>query len=76
MPILSSPARPTKRAFEEVADSEDEALSDDDYGWDDEDELAAGLINSNDRPLTVHVNKRSNFDHPEAIKTPFQSQNG
>jgi hypothetical protein len=76
VPILSSPARPTKRPFEEIADSEDEALSDDDYGWDDKDELAAGLINSDDRLVIIHTNKRPNIDSPEAIETSFQSQNG
>lgn len=76
VPILSSPARPTKRALEEVADSEDEALSDDDYGWDDEDELAADLINSDNRPLTINPNKRPNINSPEDIKISFQSQNG
>lgn len=76
MPILSSPARPIKRAFEEIADSEDEALSDDDYSWDDEDGLAAGLIKSDDRSIINHTNKRPNIDSLEAINTSFQSQNG
>ncbi|TID23622.1 P-loop containing nucleoside triphosphate hydrolase protein [Venturia nashicola] len=76
VPILSSPARPTKRTFEEVADSEDEALSDDDYGWDDEDELAAGLIKSDERPLTIHSKKRPTIGCPEGIKTSSHSQNG
>ncbi|QDS69367.1 hypothetical protein FKW77_004317 [Venturia effusa] len=69
VPILSSPARPTKRPFEEVADSEEEALSDDDdYGWDDEDELAAGLIHSDTRPLTINPNKRPTIGSAEGIK--------
>ncbi|KAE9978596.1 hypothetical protein BLS_000443 [Venturia inaequalis] len=76
VPILSSPARPTKRSLEEVADSEDEALSDDDYGWDNDDELAARLINSDDRPLTINPNKRPTIGSPEGIKTSFQSQKG
>jgi len=76
VPILSSPARPTKRAFEEIADSEDEALSDDDYGWDHDDELAAGLMKADDRPIIIHTAKRLNIDSPEPIKTSFQSQNG
>jgi hypothetical protein len=45
--MLSSPVRPAKRTFEEIADSEEEEpLSDDDYGWDQNDELAAGLMES------------------------------
>jgi hypothetical protein len=50
VPILSSPTRPAKRTFEEIADSEDEEpLSEDDYGWEDpDDELTEGLIKTTD----------------------------
>lgn len=42
---LTSPARPPKRTYEEVADSEDEPGSDEEYGWVEEDEVATeGLI--------------------------------
>ncbi|KAF2098787.1 P-loop containing nucleoside triphosphate hydrolase protein [Rhizodiscina lignyota] len=43
-PILSSPARPLKRSYE-VADSDAEELgSEDDYGWGDDDEIAAETL--------------------------------
>lgn len=43
--ISSSPIGAKKRSFVEIADSEEELDSDDEYGWDEEDELAAeGLI--------------------------------
>jgi hypothetical protein len=43
-PILSSPARTSKRRFEEIADSEDEGLvSDDDYGFDEDFNFENGL---------------------------------
>jgi hypothetical protein len=50
VPILSSPSRPSKRSFDEIADSEEEEpLTEDDYGWEEpDDELAAGLIKSTD----------------------------
>jgi len=52
VPILSSPARPSKRAFEEIADSEgEEAISEDGYGWDEEDEIAVSFIKSDDLPI-------------------------
>jgi len=44
--IASSPIKPPKRPLAEIADSEDELESEDEYGWGDDDELAAeGLIN-------------------------------
>lgn len=44
--LASSPAKPSKRPLTEIADSEEELVSGDEYGWGDEDELAAeGLIN-------------------------------
>lgn len=39
--ISSSPVKVKKRSFVEIADSEDEGESEDEYGWDEEDELAA-----------------------------------
>lgn len=43
--ISSSPVKARKRSFVEIADSEDEGGSEDEYGWDEEDEIAAeGLI--------------------------------
>jgi hypothetical protein len=43
--ISSSPVKARKRSFVEIADSEDEGGSEDEYGWDEEDEVAAeGLI--------------------------------
>lgn len=42
IPILSSPAHPLKRSRDEVADSDAEELgSEDDYGWGNDDEIAA-----------------------------------
>ena len=44
--ITSSPVQPPKRPLTEIADSEEELGSEDEYGWAEEDELAAeGLIN-------------------------------
>ena len=41
-PILSSPVRPLKRPRGEIADSDDDDLdSEDDYGWGDDDAIAA-----------------------------------
>lgn len=46
MQHLTSPARPVKRSYAEIADSEDEDPDSDElYGWAEEDELAAeGLV--------------------------------
>jgi len=44
--IASSPVKPLKRPLSEIADSEEELGSEDEYGWGEDDELAAeGLIN-------------------------------
>jgi len=44
--IASSPVKPPKRPLAEIADSEEELGSEDEYGWDEDDELAAeSLIN-------------------------------
>lgn len=44
VPVSSSPARASKRRFEEIADSEDEELvSDDDYGFDEDLDFEGGL---------------------------------
>lgn len=44
VPILSSPSRPTKRPFDEVANSEEEdLLSDDGYGLEDDLDFESGL---------------------------------
>lgn len=45
VPILSSPSRPTKRPFDEVANSEEEdLLSDDGYGLEDDLDFESGLM--------------------------------
>ncbi|KAK3062835.1 hypothetical protein LTS18_003267 [Coniosporium uncinatum] len=47
VPPLSSPHRSLKRSFDEIADSDGEAVgSDDEYGWADEDQMIAaeGLV--------------------------------
>ena len=47
MPILSSPARPGKRVFEEIADSEgEEVVSEDDYGFEEDLDFESGLAKS------------------------------
>jgi hypothetical protein len=45
IPVLSSPARGTKRRFEEIADSEGESEfeSEDDYGFDAEIDFDSGM---------------------------------
>lgn len=44
--IASSPLKPPKRPLTDIADSEEEPGSEDEFGWVEEDELAAeGLIN-------------------------------
>lgn len=46
--IVPSPARPAKRAYIEVADSDEEDFgSDDGYSWMDEDEVAAEVVITN-----------------------------
>jgi hypothetical protein len=73
VPILSSPVRPAKRAYDEIADSEEEEPpSDDDYGWDQEDELAAGLMESEEifsQQPKVGLSQPNNNKNPKAPKS-------
>lgn len=48
---LTSPSRPPKRPYTEVADSEDEEHGSDDYGWVEEDELATEGLVTDEAPL-------------------------
>jgi hypothetical protein len=51
VPILSSPTRTSKRRFEEIADSEDEELvSDDDYGFDEDLDFESGVTEATIAP--------------------------
>ncbi|KAF2433513.1 P-loop containing nucleoside triphosphate hydrolase protein [Tothia fuscella] len=68
VPILSSPTRPPKRPFDEIADSEgEEPLSEDDYGWNEpNDELLIKTTDqltqpANVQPATLSLAQREHF---------------
>ena len=57
--IASPPIKPPKRPLAEIADSEEELGSEDEYGWGEDDELAAeGLINDENLLLGAKAAKR------------------
>lgn len=71
-PVLSSPERPRKKPREviEIGDSEEEELgSEDDYGWGDEDDMAAeGLMEGPDETLGPATEKASLPESPTGTK--------
>ncbi|KAK8218954.1 P-loop containing nucleoside triphosphate hydrolase protein [Phyllosticta capitalensis] len=69
MQSFTSPARPAKRTYTEVADSEDDLSSDELYGWGD-DIAAEGLIDDSD--LIIGLARESSKNPPQKRHAPDQ----